>query len=198
VKDRQFQQSELSPRRAMSVGMALVPADRREASGVASASVRENVSLPVLGRFFRAGFLREGQERRQVDGLLREFEVTPPDSALPLGSLSGGNQQKALLAKWFQTTPAILLLHEPTQGVDIGSRRTIFRQIKKAASSGTAVLLVSTEYADLANLCDRVLVMRNGRRVAELSGGALSEQMIIAQSMMNDGLPSMPQACPVS
>jgi ribose transport system ATP-binding protein len=181
----------------MVAGMALVPADRRAASGIASASVRENVSMPVLGRFFQAGFLRRSQEGRHVDSLLRTFDVKPPDSSLPLSSLSGGNQQKAILAKWFQTDPVILLLHEPTQGVDVGSRKTIFKQIRNAASSGTAILLVSTEYADLANLCDRVLVMRNGRQVAELSGGALSEQTIIAQCMMNEGTRSPMQLEPV-
>jgi ribose transport system ATP-binding protein len=193
VGNRLFRQSEFSPRLAMRAGIALLPADRREASGVGGASVRENVTLPILHRFFRAGILDEGQERRHVDKLLHDFEVRPPDSELPLGSLSGGNQQKALLAKWFQTRPAVLVLHEPTQGVDIGSRRAIFRQIKDAASSGTAILLISTEYADLANLCDRVLVMRNGRQAGELSGNAMSEQRIIAHCMMNDVSPSSTQ-----
>lgn len=199
VKDRRYAQAALTPRRAMQAGMALVPADRRAASGVAAASVRENVGMPVLRRFFRAGILRQSQERHHVDGLIRTFEVKPPDSSLPLGSLSGGNQQKAILAKWFQTGPAILLLHEPTQGVDVGSRRTIFQQIRNAAASGAGVLLVSTEYADLANLCDRVLVMRNGRQVAELSGGALTEPIIVAQCMMNEARVSpVPAAEPVS
>ena len=186
VGDQLFRQTDFSPRQAMGAGMALLPADRREASGVGAATVRENVSLPILRQFFRGGFLDAGRERRHVDRLLHDFEVRPADSTLPLGALSGGNQQKALLAKWFQTKPAVLLLHEPTQGVDIGSRRAIFRQIKEAATAGTAILLVSTEYEDLANLCDRVLVMRNGRQVAELSGNAMSEQRIIAQCMMND------------
>ena len=186
VGDQVFRQQEFSPRLAMRAGMALLPADRREASGVGAASVRENISLPILRSFFRAGILDERNERRHVDKLLQDFEVRPPDSSLPLGSLSGGNQQKALLAKWFQTKPAVLLLHEPTQGVDIGSRRAIFRQIKEAASCGTAILLCSTEYADLANLCDRVVVMRNGEQVAELTGSAMTEQRIIAQCMIND------------
>ncbi|MGP0088457.1 MAG: sugar ABC transporter ATP-binding protein [Xanthobacteraceae bacterium] len=186
VGDALYRQSRFSPRLAIEAGMALLPGDRRAASGVGDASVRENVSLPILRRFFRAGLLDEKRERHHVERLLRNFEVKPLDSALPLGSLSGGNQQKALLAKWFQTRPAILLLHEPTRGVDIGSRRAIFRQIKEAAALGTAILLVSTEYADLANLCDRVLVMRNGRLTTELSGDAMSEQRIIAQCMVND------------
>ena len=186
IGDQEFQQPEFSPALAMRAGLALLPADRREASGVAVASVGENVSLPILRNFFRAGLLDEKRERRHVERLLVNFEVRPPDSRLPLGSLSGGNQQKALLAKWFQTKPAVLLLHEPTQGVDIGSRRAIFRQIKEIAASGTGVLLFSTEYADLANLCDRVVVMRNGRQAAELSGSAMTEQRIIAQCMLDE------------
>ncbi len=189
IGSRQIDQAELSPVRAMRAGIALLPADRREASGVPDALVRENVGLPILRRFFRRGLLNQRQERNHVDRLLRQFDVKPTDSTVLLGTLSGGNQQKALLAKWFQTRPAVLLLHEPTQGVDIGSRRTIFRLIREAASAGTAILLVSTEYADLANLCDRVVVMRNGRQVAQLSGAGLTEQRIIAQCMMIDGAP---------
>lgn len=176
----------LSPREAMRLGMALLPADRREASGVGAATVRENVSLPVLDRFFVSGFLRRSRERSEVQRLLQAFQVRPPEPELLLSSLSGGNQQKALLAKWFQTRPDILLLHEPTHGVDIGSRRTIFRLIEEAAAAGTAVVLFSAEYADLANLCSRVLVMRHGRKVAELSGSGLSEERILALSMMNE------------
>jgi ribose transport system ATP-binding protein len=189
--DREYPQAEFSPRLAMSLGMALLPADRRAASGESTASICENISLPILQRFFRLGFFDEGKERSHVAGLVQDFEVRPADPLLPLGSLSGGNQQKALLAKWFQTHPGVLLLHEPTHGVDIGSRRTIFRQIKEAASRGAAILLCSAEYADLANLCDRVLVMRNGKQVAELSGNTMTEQMIIAQCMMNDTRPSV-------
>jgi ribose transport system ATP-binding protein len=181
-----FSQAELSPAKSIRAGMALLPADRRNASGVGAASVRENVSLPILQRFLRNGFLREKAERNHVHELLGRFEVRPSDPELPLSALSGGNQQKALLAKWFQMKPDVLLLHEPTHGVDVGSRRTIFRLIKEAADAGAAIVLFSTEYADLANLCDRVVIMRNGRKSAELSGAALSEQRIVAQCMMED------------
>lgn len=186
VRGRTFPQTELNPLRAIRAGMALLPADRREASGVGSITVRENVSLPALHRFFDGGFIREGRERSHVKELLRRFEVRPAEPELLLSSLSGGNQQKALLAKWFQSEPAVLLLHEPTHGVDIGSRRTIFRLIKDAAAAGAAVVLFSTEYADLANLCDRVIIMRHGRQAAELGRAALSEERIVALCMMND------------
>ncbi|NPT44837.1 ATP-binding cassette domain-containing protein [Paraburkholderia sp. 1N] len=184
VCGQSFSQAELSPAKSIRAGMALLPADRRNASGVGAASVRENVSLPVLQRFFKNGFLREKAERNHVHELLGRFEVRPSDPELPLSALSGGNQQKALLAKWFQMKPDVLLLHEPTHGVDVGSRRTIFRMIKDAADAGAAIVLFSTEYADLANLCDRVVVMRNGQKSAELSGSTLGEQRIVAECMM--------------
>jgi ribose transport system ATP-binding protein len=186
IGGERFQQSEMTPRRAIRAGMALLPADRREASGIGSAKVRENVSMPVLNNFFERGFLRQGLEKNHVSRLLKQFEVRPLDTELPMSALSGGNQQKALLAKWLQIKPKVILLHEPTHGVDIGSRRTIFRLIRDAADSGSAVVLISAEYADLANLCDRVIVMRRGRQIADLSGANISEQRIAALCMMND------------
>lgn len=160
-------------------GVALLPADRPRASGTLSASVLENVTLPVLDSFFSGGILHHRAERAEVLRLLTRFDVRPPLPGVPLGSLSGGNQQKALLAKWLQLRPQVLLLHEPTQGVDIGSRKQIFEIIREVAASGTCVVIASAEYEDLANLCNRVLVMRRGQVVTELTGQDLSEDRII-------------------
>jgi ribose transport system ATP-binding protein len=168
-----------APELMRKAGVALLPADRAHDSGTLSASVLENVTLPVLGRFFSGGFLHHGAERAEVLRLLTRFDVRPPRPQAPLGSLSGGNQQKALLAKWLQLRPEVLLLHEPTQGVDIGSRKQIFEIIREVAASGTGVVIASAEYEDLAHLCNRVLVMRRGRLVAELTGGDLTEDRII-------------------
>ncbi len=186
VGDAAIPQREMTPARAIEAGIALLPADRREASGIGALSVRENVSFPALRRFFRRGALDEGSERTHVQQLLGTFDVRPRDPELLLSSLSGGNQQKALLAKWFQTRPKVLLLHEPTHGIDIGSRRTIFKLIREAADAGSAIILFSAEYADLAHLCNRVIVMQHGRQVAELNGASLSEERIIATCMMNE------------
>jgi ribose transport system ATP-binding protein len=168
-----------TPQSMRKAGVALLPADRARESGTLGASVLENVTLPVLGRFFSGGLLHHGTERAEVLRLLSRFDVRPPLPHAPLGSLSGGNQQKALLAKWLQLRPEVLLLHEPTQGVDIGSRKQIFEIIREVAASGTGVVIASAEYEDLAHLCNRVLVMRRGRLVAELTGGDLSEDRII-------------------
>lgn len=170
-----------TPRGMRKAGVALVPADRQRASGALHATVLENVTLPVLDGFFTGGRLQHGAERRHVLRLARQFEVRLQDPDQMLDSLSGGNQQKALLAKWLQSRPTLLLLHEPTQGVDIGSRRQIFAIIREVAQEGAAVLIASAEYEDLANICNRVLVMRRGRIVSELSGRDLTEERIVEQ-----------------
>ena len=97
-----------------------------------------------------------------VGDLLIAFDVRPPATEAPLRTLSGGNQQKALLAKWLQLEPKILLLHEPSQGVDVGAKREIFQRIERAAETGAAVLIASAEFEDLAHLCQRVLVIADG------------------------------------
>lgn len=172
------------PRQMRAAGVTLLPADRAGSSGVLSASVGENLSLPVLSRFFRAGVLRHKREARAAQALLARYDVRPPRESARLGALSGGNQQKVLLAKWLQSSPKVILLHEPTQGVDIGSRSQIFRIIETAAAAGAAVLIASSEYEDLAHLCDRVLVLNRGRIVAELASADLSEHAIISACLL--------------
>ena len=171
----------LSPQRALALDLALLPANRQRWGVIGPASVRENVTIPTLGRFFRGGLLDRNRESAEVARMLADFDVRPPEPGRPIDTLSGGNQQKALLGKWFATDPAVLMLHEPTQGVDVGARRQIFAQIRDAAECGTAFLLASTEYDDLAHLCDRVLVFRNGRVVAELHGAELTQERIVEQ-----------------
>ncbi|HEY6015939.1 MAG TPA: sugar ABC transporter ATP-binding protein [Gaiellaceae bacterium] len=177
VDDRTL--AEPTPEAMRRAGVALLPADRARASGVGSASVLENMTLPVLDSFFARGRIRRGAERARVLQLLAQFDVTPRDPDARFGALSGGNQQKALLGKWLQVRPSVLLLHEPTQGVDIGSRKEIFRIIREVAALGAAVVIASSEYEDLAHLCNRVVVMRRGRVVTELSGDDLTSERIL-------------------
>jgi ribose transport system ATP-binding protein len=125
--------------------------------------------------------LRHRAERSAVEKLLAQFDVRPPEPDRLLATLSGGNQQKALLGKWLQTDPAVLLLHEPTQGVDIGSRQQILQIIADVAASGAAVLIASSEYDELAHLCHRVLIFRHGQVARELTGADLTEARIAEQ-----------------
>lgn len=168
-------------------GVALLPADRAGASGAGRATVLENVSLPGLRAFAKGLRLDHAAEKAAVKKVLDDFEVKPPSPSLALGALSGGNQQKALLGKWMHTAPKVLLLHEPTQGVDVGSRKQLFRLIRDAADSGTAILIASAEYEDLANVADRVLVMRHGHIVANLEGDELDEATILQHCYLASG-----------
>jgi ribose transport system ATP-binding protein len=119
--------------------------------------------------------------RSDARKLLEQFDVRPPDPRLKYQSLSGGNQQKAMLAKWLQTKPSLLLLHEPTQGVDVGSRQQIFDLTRRAAADGAAVLCVSTDYEQLAAVCDRVVVFGRGRVARELTGDQVTKERIAEQ-----------------
>ena len=180
IGGRTFQAERLSPRTSIAAGMALVPADRQGSSGVASLTLKQNVTLPALDQFFVGGVLRQHREAEHARRLLTAHGVRPPAPGRPLGTLSGGNQQKALLAKWFQRRPSVLLLHEPTQGVDVHAREDIFREIRRVAEEHEcAVLYISSDYDDFARICGRVLVFRFGRAVAELRGSDLSEERIV-------------------
>jgi ribose transport system ATP-binding protein len=173
----------LQPAAAIAAGLALIPADRKADGSVGSLPVDENVALSVLDRYFNGVILDRRRMRSEMGNLMRDFDVRPNDPSMPYGALSGGNQQKALLAKWFQTEPRLLLLDEPTQGVDVGARQQIYTLIRKAAQErGVHVLCASSDYDQLASLCDRVLVFGRGRIWRALAGEEVTKDRIIEQS----------------
>ncbi len=171
----------LTPQHAAAAGLALVPGDRLGASGIGHLTVQDNVGLPVLRQFFSRGALSSRAERAYVGNLLVSHGVRPPEPERLLETLSGGNQQKALLAKWLQLGPAVLLLDEPCQGVDIGARKEIFARMRAAADAGTSIVMASSEFEDLAHVCDRVFVFRHGRLASTLTGDALTEDRLLEQ-----------------
>jgi ribose transport system ATP-binding protein len=168
----------LTSPRALQAGIALVPADRQRDGAILSLSVLDNVSMQVLDGASAGLHLRRSQLRTRSARALRDFDVRPPNPDLNCGSLSGGNQQKVLMAKWLQTKPALLIVHEPTQGVDIGAREEIYRVLRQAADDGMAILCASTDHEQLATLCDRVAVFRQGRIATQLTGDRLTKQAI--------------------
>jgi ribose transport system ATP-binding protein len=190
VGDDRYTLAKLTPRTALKAGIALVPADRKREGGVLDLTVGENVSLPVLSRHWRWPFLSRRAMRRDAIETLKRFHVTPVNPDLPYAALSGGNQQKVLLAKWLQTQPKLLVLHEPTQGVDIGAREQLHALIRDAAREGMAVICASSDYEQLALLCDRVLVVADGRVVHELAGD-LTEEAIAEHCYSSTTLESM-------
>jgi ribose transport system ATP-binding protein len=147
----------ITPAAALDAGIVLVPSDRAREGAVGSLSVAENLMLPALDRY-RAGLrLRRRRMVAAAGEVLSRFDVRPSDPHMLYESLSGGNQQKALLAKWLETRPSLLLLDEPTRGVDVGARPHIWALVRAAAADGAAVICASSDSEELATLCDRVL-----------------------------------------
>jgi ribose transport system ATP-binding protein len=125
------------------------------------------------------GWLNRAKERREVDGWMGAVEVRPAEPERAMDLFSGGNQQKVILAKWLRNSPRVLLLEEPTQGIDVGAKAGIFRLVARAAGDGAGVLVCSSDAQELAEICDRVLVLRDGHLVAELGQSQLTEAALI-------------------
>jgi ribose transport system ATP-binding protein len=174
------------PDRSIAMGIGLVPAERRSNAAFMRDCVRENVTVSQPGAHMRGGFLRHGRERSDVASWLERLDVRPRNTEYAMSALSGGNQQKVVLARWLRMDPKVLILDEPTQGVDIGAKADIHARVDEAASRGTAVLVVSTDHEELVRLCHRVLVLRRGRVVEELTGGQLDNDVITAATIGRD------------
>ena len=174
---------EMTPQGAIRRGIVLIPADRGNAGIIGPLPVSDNVTMPTLASTFRRWMLDRRGMVAAADAMTRTFEVRPADATLPIASLSGGNQQKVVLAKWFQMNPRLILLDEPTQGVDIGARQTVFRHIAEAAAAGAAVICASSDYEQLAAICSRVMIFVGGRVVATLEGAAISKEAIAERSL---------------
>ena len=173
--------SALTPADAVRRGLALVPADRRSAGAAMALTVAENLTLQVLGGYTRMRTLQRRRLARDTRSLLVEYDVRPPEPAAKLSTLSGGNQQKVVLAKWLSAKPSLLLLDEPTVGIDVGSREDILLRIRAVARGGVPVICATSDPDQLSELCDRVLVFGRGRITAELSGDRLNKDAIVEQ-----------------
>ena len=167
-----------SPRTAMIAGMALVPEDRQADAAFENLSVERNLSAGVPRRHLGALGLSARKVAREAVQLVTAFRVKSRGVDVALSTLSGGNQQKVILARWLRRKPMLLLLDEPTQGVDVVARSDIYDLIRTATSEGTAVLVASSDFEELAHLCDRVLVLNGGGVVSELSGPELTAQAL--------------------
>lgn len=155
---------------AMRRGIAFVPENRLAEAALPELSIAENLSITCLGDHSAAGWIRPSRERGAARRLIGEFGVRAPSETAPLTALSGGNQQKVILARWLQRRPELLLLDEPTQGVDIGARNEIHELIRSAAAAGTAVLVVSSDFDELAAVCHRAVIVSKGAVVNQIDG----------------------------
>jgi ribose transport system ATP-binding protein len=169
-----------SPIDAIRAGLALVPEDRKQQGLVLEMAVRQNLSLPSLSRTRRAvGFLNRRAERSISLEMTQALNVKTPSDLQVVQFLSGGNQQKVVIGKWLAMKPKVLLLDEPTRGIDVGAKQEIYRLMEKLASTGVAILFVSSEMEEVIGMSDRTLVMHEGRLTGELSRAELSEEAIM-------------------
>jgi ribose transport system ATP-binding protein len=173
----------LRPDRSIAGGMGLVPAERHANAVFLDAPIRENISLVGLGTLTRHGLIRRRRELSDVREWLLRLDVRPPDPERMIATLSGGNQQKVVIARWLRQRPRVLVLDEPTQGVDVGAKAEIHALVDEAAARGTAVVVASTESEELARLCHRVLVLRGGRVIATLIGDRIDADTITAATL---------------
>jgi ribose transport system ATP-binding protein len=183
-----------SPRDARDAGIAYLPPDRRGQGAVLPFTATENITLPDLRSFFGRTGLRHRAEKRETRRWMDKVNVMPRSPDKPFATFSGGNQQKLVLAKWLRLEPQVLVLDEPTQAVDVGAVQDIYRLITDYAQRGLAVMVMSSEWEDLARICTRVYVLERGRMVAELRGAALTADGIGAAALGLHGNDEQPSA----
>ena len=177
------------------MGMALIPEDRKTEGLMLAMSVRDNLSFAALGRLSTAGVVDSAAEAEAVARMVRLLAIRCDGTDLPATSLSGGNQQKLVLAKWLMMAPRILLLNDPTRGIDVGTKQEIYALLRQLADAGTAILFYSTDYDELIGCCDRVLVMYDGRVRRELAGAEITEHALISSALnIGDDARSAPAA----
>jgi ribose transport system ATP-binding protein len=165
------------------IGMALIPEDRKTEGLMLPMSVRDNLSFAALPDLSRGGIVDAAAERAAVERIVRLLAIRSGGTELPAGSLSGGNQQKLVIGKWLMMAPRILLLNDPTRGIDVGTKQEIYALLRELAAAGAAILFYSTDYDELVGCCDRVLVMYDGAIRRELVGDEITERALIGSAL---------------
>jgi ribose transport system ATP-binding protein len=172
-----------SPQEAIRAGLALAPEDRKAEGLVLAMSVAENASLAALEQTSRWGFVRSRRERELVGRYVERLGVKTPSLRQAVRNLSGGNQQKVVLAKWLATNPKVLLLDEPTRGIDVHAKNEIYALIDELAGGGLAIVMVSSELPEILAVADRILVLAEGRLTREFRRGEATEEAILKAAL---------------
>jgi ribose transport system ATP-binding protein len=172
VSGRRLKLAELDPWKAMELKVALIPGNRLRQGAVGDLSVSHNTTLPTIQRYYVRGRLDNAAQVRRVGKLAMTYNIQPRDPTRLFAHLSGGNQQKAIVGKWLETEPTMVLIHEPTQGLDVGAREQVIAELRSQAETGRAIVCATSDWSQLQDLCDRVLVLKQGRIVGELRGSA--------------------------
>lgn len=184
-----------SPRSAIAAGIGLLPEERKREGIVPLASVAINMALPSLNKFASTGVVRHAKVRGKANELMKRVNLRPFQIDRPIRLFSGGNQQKAIIARWLAAGSDILLFDEPTRGIDVGAKAEIYHLIEELAAEGKSIIVVSSELPEVIRLSDRVLIMRNGKVAAALERDQLSEQAIVSHAVGNSAevIPSSTQ-----
>jgi len=179
-----------SPAAAASAGinLAFIPEDRKTEGLFLKMSVGDNITMATIDKLSPLGLVNKGQERDAIRRIIGQMQVKTASERVQVRNLSGGNQQKVVIGKWLLTQAAVYLLHDPSRGIDVGTKQEIYRLIRDLADQGSGILFFSTELAELVGMCDRVFVFYEGRIVQELHGGEITQQNIVSAAL---GLSSM-------
>jgi rhamnose transport system ATP-binding protein len=176
-----------NPSEALAAGVAYLPEDRHQEGLILDFSIAQNVTLPILGRLFPRLFLQSSKERSVGDGYARRLDVRMTGVDQEASALSGGNQQKVVLAKWLATQPRLLILDEPTRGIDIGAKVEVHRIISELAASGLAIVLISSDLPEVLAMSDRVVVLHEGRVTAEIARADATEESVMYAATAQGG-----------
>lgn len=171
-----------TPREAIALGVFLVPEDRKRSGLLLEMSIAENISLPDLLAYASNGLVQDGRVTANAEAQRQRLHIRAPNVGTETGSLSGGNQQKVVIAKWLMIAPRIILLNDPTRGIDVGTKQEIYQLLRKLADDGATILFYSTDYDELIGCCDRVLVMYDGAIVRELKGADITEHALVSSA----------------
>jgi ribose transport system ATP-binding protein len=181
------------------IGMALIPEDRKTEGLMLPMSVRVNLSFAALDRISRRGVVDRARERRLIEEMIELLAIRTDGTDIPVGSLSGGNQQKVVIAKWLMVKPRIILLNDPTRGIDVGTKVELYQLLRKLAATGAAILFYSTDYDELIGCCDRVLVLYDGGVKRVLAGDEITERALIGSALniapQGDGAAMASETC---
>jgi ABC-type sugar transport system ATPase subunit len=175
-----------SPRDAVRKRIAMLPEDRKAHGLLMLRSIVDNISLPHLSELTTGPLISRREERRRAGELMRRVDVRAASGSASVATLSGGNQQKVLFAKWLFRQPRVLIADEPTRGVDVGAKQAIYELIHSLAADGMAVVLISSEHEEVLGLAHRVLVMRGGRIVAEFDRRSMNEDAVLHAAFAAD------------
>jgi ABC-type sugar transport system ATPase subunit len=167
-----------SPRAAIAGGIGFVPEDRKQSALLPTRSVQDNLSVAWMRRLTRFGLINLARERRMAAAAVKRFAVKTSSLDARIVQLSGGNQQKIVLARWFALSPEVVVLSEPTRGIDVGAKSEVYQLIQDMAEAGAGILIISSEMPELLGLCDRILVISRGRIIAEFQAGSADEEEI--------------------